>query len=1527
MKRNNIYLSLFIIFFISQNIMADVWVGYNSNENKTTKATKSVTAGCSPATGATYLELNNVKALIMTGGDMWWGATGDRNAKYEVPKGSGKHANFASSIWIGGTDINNQLRLCGMRYRDGYDYWPGPLVSSGDAIATVTADVCRKYDRHFVISKKEVKDFRQWFNAKANGEDYDENYQVPLSITEWPAHGPVEYGAYDWNLAPFRDLNGNGIYEPSQGDYPRFEFSDDVMPCGTAKEQMIPRLYGDQTMWWVYNDNGNVHTETKGQAIGMELRGQAFAFSSNDELNNMTFYNFEIINRSTYTLKNTYFAVFTDADIGDAQDDLCGCDVAKGLGFMYNADAEDGDGTGRTYGANPPAIGVDFFEGPFMDPSDNHQDRPSAYLFDEDGNRTTMIDPSAGPTEWYNGSINGLNFGDGIADNERWGMRRFIYYNNATSGGNTDPDIAIEYYNYLKGIWKDNSPLKYGGDGYSTSTDLEANFMFPGLSDVTNWGTNGIEPANKDWTGANSDTQGDKRFVHSAGPFTLMPGAINYITTGVVWARAYSTNPYKSVELVIQADEKAQKLFENCFRTIDGPDAPELDFIEDNNSFIVNLWNKKGSNNYTNTPEDYKEKSPFITCPIGSSNCDKSFEFEGYIVYQLANKEVSINDIDNSDLARVVFQCDLKNDIANIMNYEYNANLQATEPKLKVVANNNGLKHSFKITKDLFASSTNDRLINYKKYYYVAVAYAYNNYKTYDPNDANSLDGQKEPFLIGRNNIKIFTKIPHPLQQNEGGTSLNTYYGENLKVSQVDGYGCGNNVVELEDETIDRILNNTNNDRIDSLNYKKGYGPIVIKVADPLNVKEDNFILKFYQADESSIQFGKNGYLSDSKWYVLPMSTYKEKQVLFPVDTILYVNGNPQTTPDDNWVAMDSIDICSNEQICDSVNIIMGEYKGVMGYDTIFANDFLSTYNEQILIYNNTKYGLSVKIAQTEIPGQGRSSDKNGFLESSLTVGNGNNFNSWLTFSRDMEENYQYRLNWIKSGKHKAGSEGATPYDDYTKGGFWYDEDEDFENILNGAWAPAALVSDEIVSKVSGDDLALPGVDEYGYIHQEEGLMPIGIWTDDALFDGQKRRYGSVDIVITKDKSKWTRSPVVEMCNNNYVPQSGSNTFPTTDACIKPGNNIGNTYKFLLRKSKSVDKNGNTATDDVIDTTNIDSPNFMGSHGMGWFPGYAIDVETGERLNIMFGEDSHFNNQNSQDMLWNPTSDQATDLFWSSFGQKGELINGGKHYIYVMGRNYVKQESSIETRSLGYDYGRSLYEKLIKAEEAPYYSKRIKYTKDVYKNAMWISMPMLNTSTQVESNPNDPYTFIQNDVTIKIRVANPYRKNMMSYVYKYDSLLNVFSYITNTNTQMDSIIKASNKIARNGNLPMYYFSSKGLSANTNQTSVAEDALYKVNVVPNPYYAFNEYETSPIDHRIKFINLPNTCTIRIYNVGGTLIKTLKKDNNLTFTDWNLKNEYGISISGGVYIIHIDAPGIGEKVLKWFGALRPIDLNNF
>ena len=47
----------------------------------------------------------------------------------------------------------------------------------------------------------------------------------------------------------------------------------------------------------------------------------------------------------------------------------------------------------------------------------------------------------------------------------------------------------------------------------------------------------------------------------------------------------------------------------------------------------------------------------------------------------------------------------------------------------------------------------------------------------------------------------------------------------------------------------------------------------------------------------------------------------------------------------------------------------------------------------------------------------------------------------------------------------------------------------------------------------------------------------------------------------------------------------------------------------------------------------------------------------------------------------------------------------------------------------------------------------------------------------------------------------------------------------------------------------------------------------------------------------------------------------------FGAWDLKNHAGIPIAGGIYLIHVKANGIGEKVIKWFGALRPVDLNAF
>ena len=67
-------------------------------------------ANCTPATGRKILEFNNVSALIETGGSMWQDRS-KNDAAYEVPKGSGEKVIYAGALWMGGLDVNNQLKL------------------------------------------------------------------------------------------------------------------------------------------------------------------------------------------------------------------------------------------------------------------------------------------------------------------------------------------------------------------------------------------------------------------------------------------------------------------------------------------------------------------------------------------------------------------------------------------------------------------------------------------------------------------------------------------------------------------------------------------------------------------------------------------------------------------------------------------------------------------------------------------------------------------------------------------------------------------------------------------------------------------------------------------------------------------------------------------------------------------------------------------------------------------------------------------------------------------------------------------------------------------------------------------------------------------------------------------------------------------------------------------------------------------------------------------------------------------------
>ena len=90
--------SIVIVAVLTLNAKENIPNPNTSSENNY----RIISSGCLPATSQTDLNINNVRATILGGGDMWWNLD---NGQYEVPQGSGKHSMFAGALWIGGLDI------------------------------------------------------------------------------------------------------------------------------------------------------------------------------------------------------------------------------------------------------------------------------------------------------------------------------------------------------------------------------------------------------------------------------------------------------------------------------------------------------------------------------------------------------------------------------------------------------------------------------------------------------------------------------------------------------------------------------------------------------------------------------------------------------------------------------------------------------------------------------------------------------------------------------------------------------------------------------------------------------------------------------------------------------------------------------------------------------------------------------------------------------------------------------------------------------------------------------------------------------------------------------------------------------------------------------------------------------------------------------------------------------------------------------------------------------------------------------
>ena len=106
-----------------------------------------------------------------------------------------------------------------------------------------------------------------------------------------------------------------------------------------------------------------------------------------------------------------------------------------------------------------------------------------------------------------------------------------------------------------------------------------------------------------------------------------------------------------------------------------------------------------------------------------------------------------------------------------------------------------------------------------------------------------------------------------------------------------------------------------------------------------------------------------------------------------------------------------------------------------------------------------------------------------------------------------------------------------------------------------------------------------------------------------------------------------------------------------------------------------------------------------------------------------------------------------------------------------------------------------------------------------------------------------------------------------------------------------------------------------VTAETYSEALAEESIKKINVFPNPYLGVNSAETSRYNHFVTFSHLPPKANIRIFDMSGTLVRTIEKDDPSQFTRWDLQNHNELPVASGMYIARIELPETGmSRVLK-------------
>ena len=448
-----------------------------------------------------YLDANNVKAGIGIGGNLFTTTTPTATWDlFETPAGSNRREIYTAGLWMTGLDSGANLHCAANRYYDyGRDFFDGPIAGS------YNANYDNYYKRVFRIDQNQIYNFTGLhFPVNAS--------QVDSAIKYWPAKGNAcvlnDFGvSINSELAPFVDLNNNGIYEPLLGEY--------------------PAVLGGVNIFFVFNDARQIHSESNGEPLNVEIRGLASSFlddnynlpSYNSPLNNAIYVQYEIQNKSNTAYTNFELGLFVDPDLGCFQNDYVGCDTNRNMMFAYNGTDSDPDCAPEIgYQLTHVALGVQ------------------------------MLNKNMG------------TFG----------------YFASSGGGNSQPLTAGVYAGFLQGFWGDGTPFEFGGSGYNTGAPTK--FCFPSApTDTTGWSEAAIHT-----------TPGDRQMFFAAIPSSFAPGEVKHFDLSFTTAYNDGSDKYSIVDSLKKSVDIVSSFYNNAI--IPGQQILEVQNIQENNPIVVSLY-------------------------------------------------------------------------------------------------------------------------------------------------------------------------------------------------------------------------------------------------------------------------------------------------------------------------------------------------------------------------------------------------------------------------------------------------------------------------------------------------------------------------------------------------------------------------------------------------------------------------------------------------------------------------------------------------------------------------------------------------------------------------------------------------------------------------------------------------------------------------------------------------------------------------------------------------------------------------